>query len=64
MGLFLPPPHKVLEKKWTIYVFYFDVHFRREFVEFVVLLTNIWPKTYGLLPLQLNVRERAVQRAL
>ena len=36
---FRSPPHKVLEKKWTnIYV-----HFRRVFVEFVVLLTKIWP---------------------
>ena len=39
------------------------VHFRRVFVEFVVLLTKIWP-TNIFLALQLNVGERAVQRAV
>ena len=39
-----PPPPKVLEKKWTLYLLYFYVHFRKVFVEFVVLLTEIWPK--------------------
>ena len=49
-----PPKKKVLEKKWTIYLLYFYVHFRRVFVEFVVLLTKMWPR------IQLNVGERAV----
>ena len=38
MGLFLPPPPEILEKKWTLY---FYVHFPSVFVEFVVLLTKI-----------------------
>ena len=49
---------KVLEKKWTPYLIYFYVHFRRAFVEFVVLLTKVWPKNmdyYG---------ERSVQKAV
>ena len=41
---FRPPPPKVLEKKWTIYLLYFYVHFRKPFVEFVVLLAKVWPK--------------------
>ena len=35
------------------------VHFQRVFVEFVVLLTKIWPKMLILL-LQLSVEKRAV----
>ena len=39
---FLPsPPPKVLERKWTLYLLYLYVHFRRAFVEFVVLKTKI-----------------------
>ena len=39
------------------------VHFRRVFVEFVVLLTKIWPTNIDFLALQLNVGERVVQTA-
>ena len=36
-----PPPPKVLERIWTLYLLYLYVHFRRAFVEFVVLKTKI-----------------------
>ena len=36
------------------------VHFRRVFVDFVVLLTKIWTTNNDFLALQLNVGERAV----
>ena len=56
-----PPPTKVFREEMdNIYV-----HFRRVFVKFVVLLTKISPtnRIYRFLALQLNVGERAVQRA-
>ena len=37
-GLFSPPPPRFRKEMDNIYV-----HFRRVFVEFVVLLTKIWP---------------------
>ena len=37
-----------------------DVHFRRVFVEFVILLTKFGLYKYFFLALQLNVGERAV----
>ena len=39
-----PPKKKFLEDKWAIYLLYLYVHFRRVFVEFVVLLTKICSK--------------------
>ena len=45
---FRPPPPKVIEMEWTIYLLYLDVHFRRVFVEFVVFLTQICPKNVDL----------------
>ena len=35
-----PPPQKLLEKKWTIYLLYLYVHSQRVFVGLVVLLTR------------------------
>ena len=43
-GIIFAPLPKVLEKKRTISFLYLYVHFPRVFVEFVVLLTKIWPK--------------------
>ena len=58
-GLYLSsPPPKPFEEKCTIYLLYLYVHFRRVYVEFVVL------KLKFILLLQLNVRERAVQWAV
>ena len=55
---FRPPPPRFKEEMDSIYV-----HFRRVFVGFVVLLTKIWPTNNDFLAIQLNVGERAVQRA-
>ena len=57
-GLFSPPPPRFRKEMDNMYV-----HFRRVFVEFVVLLTKIWPTNIDFLAIQLNVGERAVQRA-
>ena len=43
MRLFSAPTPKVLEKKITIYLLYVGWSIRL-FVEFVALLTKIWPK--------------------
>ena len=55
---FRPPPQSFRKEMDNMYV-----HFRRVFVEFVVHLTKIWPTTIDFLALQLNVGERAVQKA-
>ena len=54
---FRPPKKKSFRKEMdNIYV-----HFRKVFVEFVVLLTKIWPTNIDFLALQLSVGEGAVQ---
>ena len=59
---FRPPPQKKSFRKEMDNIY---AHFRRVFVEFVVLLTKIWPTCkYLFLALQLNVGEGAVQRAV
>ena len=60
-GLFSPPPPSFRKEMDNIYV-----QFRRIFVEFVVLLTKIWPtnRIYRYLALQLNDGERDFQRAV
>ena len=55
-----PPPKKKSFRKEMDNTY---EHFRRVFVEFVVLLTKNWLQI-KFLALQLNVGERAVQRAV
>ena len=45
-GIIFAPLPMFLEKKWTINLLYFYVHFRKAFAEFVVLFTKIWPKIW------------------
>ena len=55
-----PPPSQSFRKEMDNILLHFYVHFRRVFVEFVVLLTKILPKNIDFHRYSYNVLERAV----